>query len=535
MRKKVDNRIRHLIERSVQSGHRSFLVMVGDRGRDQVVNLHYIMTKLTPHKQKKAVLWCYKKELGFSSHKKKRMKQLKKRKQKGSFDSNLEDPFELFMTSTEIRYCYYKDTEKILGRTFSMAVLQDFEAITPNILCRTLETVQGGGLVLLLLNSMESLKQFYDVTMDVHNKFKRPGVSEDDPLKPRFNRRFLLSLAKCRNCLVVDDELNILPVSKHAAKLEKPEGPLDPPVDEELQALKAEHKENLPVGSLIQLAATVDQAKAVAALTSTIAEKTLDCTVAVTAARGRGKSAALGLAIAAALAYEYSNIFVTGPSPENLITVFEFIHKGLLAMGLAEHQHFQLVAGTQAEFSNSVVRINVFKTHRQTVQYIAPDDHRYLAQAELLVIDEAAAIPLPTVRKLLGPYLVFMATTVNGYEGTGRALSLKLWEEMRNPKQGKGATKHAPFAVAGDKTAFSPAPFKLRKFRELSLEVCEYAHTFTPIRTYAHTHIHPPMQVRTRACADTCACTRLHKRAHTKQSVCTPTRRRVDCVSLLVC
>lgn len=37
-----------------------------------------------------------------------------------------------------------------------------------------------------------------------------------------------------------------------------------------------------------------------------------------------------------------------------------------------------------------------------------------LGQAELLVIDEAAAIPLPLVKKLLGPYLVFMASTING-------------------------------------------------------------------------------------------------------------------------
>lgn len=27
---------------------------------------------------------------------------------------------------------------------------------------------------------------------------------------------------------------------------------------------------------------------------------------------------------------------------------------------------------------------------------------------------------------MIGPYLVFMASTVNGYEGTGRSLSLKL-------------------------------------------------------------------------------------------------------------
>jgi N-acetyltransferase 10 len=36
-------------------------------------------------------------------------------------------------------------------------------------------------------------------------------------------------------------------------------------------------------------------------------------------------------------------------------------------------------------------------------------------QAELLVVDEAAAIPLPVLRRLLGPYLVFLSSTVNGY------------------------------------------------------------------------------------------------------------------------
>jgi N-acetyltransferase 10 len=54
-----------------------------------------------------------------------------------------------------------------------------------------------------------------------------------------------------------------------------------------------------------------------------------------------------------------------------------------------------------------------------------------LGQAELVVIDEAAAIPLPLVKQLIGPYLVFMASTINGYEGTGRSLSLKLIQQLR--------------------------------------------------------------------------------------------------------
>lgn len=50
----------------------------------------------------------------------------------------------------------------------------------------------------------------------------------------------------------------------------------------------------------------------------------------------------------------------------------------------------------------------------QTVQYIQPQHHERLGQAELLVIDEAAAIPLPIVKAMLGPYLVFLCSTVNG-------------------------------------------------------------------------------------------------------------------------
>jgi hypothetical protein len=46
-----------------------------------------------------------------------------------------------------------------------MCVLQDFEAITPNLLARTIETVEGGGLIVLLLKTMTSLRQLYTMAM----------------------------------------------------------------------------------------------------------------------------------------------------------------------------------------------------------------------------------------------------------------------------------------------------------------------------------------------------------------------------------
>ena len=65
-RKKVDGRVRTQIENGVKLGHRSMFVVVGDRGKEAVVNLHYILTKARV-KAQPSVLWCFKKELGFST------------------------------------------------------------------------------------------------------------------------------------------------------------------------------------------------------------------------------------------------------------------------------------------------------------------------------------------------------------------------------------------------------------------------------------------------------------------------------------
>ena len=52
------------------------------------------------------------------------MRQIKKKVRSGKIDVNEDDPFELFVTATDIRYCYYHETHKILGNTFGMCVLQ---------------------------------------------------------------------------------------------------------------------------------------------------------------------------------------------------------------------------------------------------------------------------------------------------------------------------------------------------------------------------------------------------------------------------
>jgi len=439
-RKKIDNRIRLLIENGVAQGRRSMFVVVGDKARDQVVFLHHMLSKATV-KARPSVLWCYKKELGFSSHRKKKMKQLNKKIKAGKMEIDEENPFEMFIASTNIRYSYYHETHKILGNTYGMCVLQDFEALTPNLLARTVETVEGGGAIILLINSVSSLKQLYTITMDVHSRYRTEAHQD---VVNRFNERFILSLASNHAAVFLDDSLNILPLSNHIKTLEKVTTSCNiSDREEELAELKNSLQDTQPVGALVNQARTLDQAKALLKFVEAISEKTLKSTVSLTAARGRGKSAALGLAIAAAVGFGYSNIFVTSPSPENLHTLFDFVFKGFDALNYEEHLDYELIQSTNPEFNKAVVRVNIFHDHRQTIQYIHPGDAAKLSQAELVVIDEAAAIPLPLVKSLLGPYLVFMASTINGYEGTGRSLSLKLLEQLRQQcstvaKQGEG-------------------------------------------------------------------------------------------------
>ena len=398
-----------------------------------------------------------------------RMKKINRDKAKGlknkavANDPSI-DNFELFLSSTDINWCYYRDSHRVLGSTVGMLVLQDFEAITPNLMARTIETVEGGGLVIFLMRSVKSLKQLYTMSMDVHSRYRTEGAGD---VVPRFNERFILSLGQCNNCLVCDDELNVLPLSKSALKRLSGENTIakgdtgevltyTSKEDADLEELKETLKDTPHVGVLVALAKTMDQAKAVLTFLEACAEKTSKSTVALTAGRGRGKSAAIGLCLAGALSFGYSTINVTAPEPENLVAVFDFILRGLKALRYQEHLDYSIKynANKGRDQIKCIIAVEVHKSHRQIIKYVRPEEVDKFASAELVAIDEAAAIPLPVVKALMGDRLTFMSSTVNGYEGTGRALSLKLIKEMRDLKGRSSmlnAANSAAEAIVGPK------------------------------------------------------------------------------------
>lgn len=77
----------------------------------------------------------------------------------------------------------------------------------------------------------------------------------------------------------------------------------------------------------------------------------------------------------------------------------------------------------------------------------------------------AHAAPLTLHPAPSGPYLVFLCSTVNGYEGTGRSLSLKLIQQLRQQVgptapgalQHKQCSAHTNSCLARDRSAQAAA------------------------------------------------------------------------------
>ncbi|THH11570.1 hypothetical protein EW146_g7992 [Bondarzewia mesenterica] len=271
-------------------------------------------------------------------------------------------------------------------------------------------------------------------------------TAQADSVVARFKERFILSLGSCDDCLVLDDELNVLSISR-GKDIKAIEEDQDKGREQsELKELKDSLVDTKPVVELVNLARTTDQAPAILSFVDAFAEKTLSSTE-----HGRGKSAALGLAIAAALAHRYSNIF------------------GMDALGYEEHLDYDIAQSTNPDFNKAIVLVNVFRQHRQIIQYIQPEDAHVLGQAELVIIDEATAIPLPLVRNLIGPYLGFLASSINGYEGTGRSPSLKLIQKLREstrPSLSKDVSLPSADATSSTKKFSRAAPLKARTPRD---------------------------------------------------------------------
>ncbi|MBK5964387.1 GNAT family N-acetyltransferase [Thiocystis minor] len=188
-------------------------------------------------------------------------------------------------------------------------------------------------------------------------------------------------------------------------RVEDGHGPWPLPILRSVEPERAETSERIRPSALRPRAAPVtpDQQQAVDAILKTAHGRARRPLV-LTAHRGRGKSAALGLAAGHLLRAGDGRILVTAPRRASVDPVFWHAEAVL-----RETEHPAVAA--------AIGRLS-FQSPAELVAN-GPD-------ADLLLVDEAAGIPAPLLETLLARYpRVVFATTVHGYEGTGRGFEIR--------------------------------------------------------------------------------------------------------------
>ena len=163
-----------------------------------------------------SVLWCYKKELGFSTHRKKHIEKIKRDKKRGlksntgtassaarAAEADATDSFELFIGNTDSRYA---PRPWNYARRAGAAGLRGADAQP-----RREDRRDGAGRRARHPPAAHG-QEFAATVRDEHGRPLTLQTESSGDVVPRFNERFVLSLGKCPSCLVCDDELNILPL-----------------------------------------------------------------------------------------------------------------------------------------------------------------------------------------------------------------------------------------------------------------------------------------------------------------------------------
>ncbi|WP_321275780.1 GNAT family N-acetyltransferase [Thiomicrorhabdus indica] len=148
----------------------------------------------------------------------------------------------------------------------------------------------------------------------------------------------------------------------------------------------------------------------------------------LSADRGRGKSSLLGIAAIEQLLEGKQHIVMTASRFDQVAKAFEQANKWL--------KNFL----TTSKLQNTSQQIDlrqgeIIFTHQQqtkTLEFIAPDQLVLEpTTADVLMVDEAAFLPTPLLTELLKRHhrMVF-ATTLHGYEGSGRGFELRFKQSL---------------------------------------------------------------------------------------------------------
>ncbi|RDZ52123.1 tRNA(Met) cytidine acetyltransferase [Haloferax sp. Atlit-6N] len=293
-----------------------------------------------------------------------------------------------------------KRASSLLGTTRTLVVLDAHEDFSANALGRVAGAVDGGGLLVLLTPPLDEWPTRCDA---FDERLAVPPFSVAD-VTGRFRGRLVSTLRDHPGVALVD--LDSGTVERDGAYRQGISFDAAPP------RIPREKNRRFPRRAY-EDCLTADQSAALAALEA-LAEP--DTAVVVEADRGRGKSSAAGLA-AGSLAAEGADVVVTAPGKRNAAEVFARAERLLSELGA-------LRGGGADDF-------DLAAESGGRVRYVPPTEAgAAAADADALVVDEAAALPVRLLESFLAAPAVAFCTTVRGYEGAGRGFAVRFRDRL---------------------------------------------------------------------------------------------------------
>ncbi|MEM4664706.1 MAG: GNAT family N-acetyltransferase, partial [Sulfolobales archaeon] len=305
------------------------------------------------------------------------------------------------------------------GTTVQVLVLDLLNDLRPNDIGRLLGIVEGGGIILLLTPP-------HDVWPEHMTLFKQSLVVPNHP-KPRhvFIRWFMRHLYGHDGILVYDVESN---------KLLKG----DTYAEETVKNLRSRRELELPQvrlfpDELYRLALTQDQVTVIEAIEKNMVEKFKEFkhqVVVIIADRGRGKSSAVGIGVVGLVRelLKFKNrvrVAVTANEPSSIQSMMLLATKALEVL----KKEFRVI-----KREGFVIEI---KGDRFSIEYWPPLDILKL-DVDVVVVDEAAGIPVPLLHKIWRKFKrTIFSTTIHGYEGAGRGFSVRFLKRIREDRKTK--------------------------------------------------------------------------------------------------
>ena len=286
-----------------------------------------------------------------------------------------------------------------LGQELSLLVVDGFAGVDADGLAALTGTLRAGGLLLLLVPALGSWGEYADPQH--HRLAAWPHGPEK--VGGRFLQRLADSLRARAGVFIWTPGQALPPLAYSAPAVHLPKS--RPPY------------------------AHAEQAAAVTAILHVVHGHRRRPLV-LSADRGRGKSAALGIAAAQLLQQGIGPILLSGPSLDAVSQVFA--HAKALLPG--------------AEVSRGLLQ---WQGH--ALRFVAPDALlQQPHEARLLLVDEAAALPLGMLEGLLQRHArLVLASTVHGYEGSGRGFLLRFARRLDVLAPGwQGMQMHQPIRWA---------------------------------------------------------------------------------------